>query len=360
MSTFDVWSASRSDERAAWVQAWTNWPMREVFAHPTYCELFCQESDIALCATMATDSTTILYPLILRPISVEPWAQDLTNCRDLTSPYGYGGPYWYGEAPSEKTSEEFWAEFKAWVSGSEIITLFARLSLFPEQLLSLSSAPLEVSPNVVRDLEMTPAALWVDYDRKVRKNVRKAESAGLTVEVDQAGAALDEFLEIYYATMDRQGASPQYYFPRSFFERLVAEIPGGTAFFHIRDPEHCRLITTELCLVSPQYIYSFLGGTLAEYFHLRPNDYLKHEISLWGIRENKRAFVLGGGYHPGDGIFRYKATFAPQSVRIFRTLFEVYDDQTYMELQHRRAGWEFATNGVEWRPNHAFQPSYRS
>lgn len=360
MSTFGIWSASRSDHRAAWVQAWTEWPMREVFAHPTYCELFSRESDTALCATMATDSTTILCPLILRPISVEPWAQDSTNCYDLTSPYGYGGPYWFGEAPSESFAAEFWAEFKTWATATGVVTLFARLALFPEQLLGLPSPPLEISPNVVRGLEITPAALWADYDRKVRKNVGKAERAGLSVVVDRSGSALDEFLEVYYATMDRQRASPQYYFPRGFFEKLVAEVPDGTVFFHVRNPEDKRLISTELCLASPQFVYSFLGGSLGEYFHLRPNDYLKHNISMWGMQENKKAFILGGGYQPDDGIFRYKATFAPDSFRVFRTLFEVYDGEMYSQLQRRRAEWEFATHGFEWRPNHAFRPAYRS
>ena len=58
-------------------------------------------------------------------------------------------------------------------------------------------------------------------------------------------------------------------------------------------------------------LYSFLGGTLSDYFAYRPNDFLKYSIIKWGIENHYKRFILGGGHGTEDGIFKYKKSFAP-------------------------------------------------
>jgi len=87
-------------------------------------------------------------------------------------------------------------------------------------------------PNIVRGLELMPEELWRDFEHKVRKNVNCARRSGLTAEIDLDGRRLEEFLAIYYATMERRGADGGYYFPREFFEaidndRIVAAIAAA-------------------------------------------------------------------------------------------------------------------------------------
>ena len=38
-------------------------------------------------------------------------------------------------------------------------------------------------------------------------------------------------------------------------------------------------ISTELIIVNENVMHSFLGGTISDYFNLRPNDFLKIEIN---------------------------------------------------------------------------------
>jgi predicted N-acyltransferase len=156
--------------------------------------------------------------------------------------------------------------------------------------------------------------------------------------------------------MDRRDASGFYYFPRSFFERLVADLKGRFAFFHAI--HRGTMISTELVLESAHSLYSFLGGSLAEWYHLRPNDLLKHMIIKWGVQRGKHAFVLGGGYAPGDGICRYKRSFAPKGERGFYVAKIVFDPVAYQLLLGDRRRWE-ASQGNQWEPDGSFFPLYR-
>ena len=108
--------------------------------------------------------------------------------------------------------------------------------------------------------------------------MKRALEFGLSVERDANGRRLEEFLGIYEQTMDRRSASTaHYYFGRPFFERLIAQLPQCIQFFHVL--AEGRVVSTELCFVSPEHVYSFVGGTLPEAFELRANDLLNTRSS---------------------------------------------------------------------------------
>ena len=243
-----------------------------------------------------------MLPLILRPLS------DLGGTgRDATTPYGYGGAYvWDDVDPSA-----FWIEVEAWAAANRVVSLFARLSIFPDEILPFPRPTRHALDNVVRDLLPSMDEIFADYEHKVRKNIKKALRSEVTVEIDPAGKWLDDFHRIYVGTMQRRSASESYYFPKEFFSRLIAACPDETMFFHAR--HEGRIVSTELVLVGAGTTYSFLGGTDSEAFDVRPNDLLKHEIIRWSRQAGKRWFVLGGGYQPGDGIYQFKRAFAPNS-----------------------------------------------
>jgi lipid II:glycine glycyltransferase (peptidoglycan interpeptide bridge formation enzyme) len=195
--------------------------------------------------------------------------------------------------------------------------------------------------------------LWMDFEHKVRKNVNKARRSGVTVVVDPAGERLDDFLRIYNETMDRREAGGGYYFGRGFFERIGADLPGQHCYLHAL--HEGEVISTELVLVSEENVYSFLGGTDSRFFALRPNDLLKHEIIAWAKAQGKRRFVLGGGYEPDDGIYRYKLAFAPHGAVPFFAGTRVLRPDAYEALVRARAAAE-----PGWQPRPGFFPAYRA
>jgi lipid II:glycine glycyltransferase (peptidoglycan interpeptide bridge formation enzyme) len=229
--------------------------------------------------------------------------------------------------------------------------------LFPDQLASFDGDVVEDRPNVVRSLGLDVAAIWRDYAHKVRKNVKRARSLNLRVVLDERGEHLDEFLQLYYSTLDRRQAESNYYFPREFFERLCSSLKSQFVFFHVFSGG--AVVSTELVLVSQHNIYSFLGGTREEAFEMRPNDLLKHELILWGKRAGKRAYVLGGGYAIRDGVYRYKLGFAPSGAVPFRTGHIVFDPVAYDQLVEARRAWE-SDQCRPWQPRAGYFPAYRA
>ena len=65
--------------------------------------------------------------------------------------------------------------------------------------------------NIVRKLNMPIEEMMMDFEHKVRKNIKKAIRNNLAVTIDQTGETLETFLEIYYATMQRCDAKEDYF-----------------------------------------------------------------------------------------------------------------------------------------------------
>lgn len=71
---------------------------------------------------------------------------------------------------------------------------------------------------MVADLTKTSAETWNGYTRKLRHDLRRCESTGLTSEADADWAGLDDFIRLYYRTMQRNHAAAFYFFPLEYFQ----------------------------------------------------------------------------------------------------------------------------------------------
>ena len=265
----------------------------------------------------------VLYPFHLRELPSGP------DGHDIVTPYGYGGAFRTGDADPEA----FWAAFDAWAAEQGVVSELVRLSLFHDRLLPYPGTREQRLVNVVRELGHDP---WMDFEHKVRKNVNKARRSGLQVEIDEAGARLDDFLHVYEGTLARRGADERYRFPREFFERIRDRLAGHFVFAHVLDGD--TVVSSELALASATTAYSFLGGTDEAAYAARPNDLLKVELFRWAEAAGKRRFVLGGGYEDGDGIFRYKRSFAPHGLMPFEIGTRVLDQDAYDRLTKDTGG----------------------
>ncbi len=347
--------ASHTVQRRAWLDLWERWPDREVSAHPSYAELFAVPGDQVWCAALDAGNGGILFPLLLRPLAREPWAPAGCEWWDATSPYGYGGPYCWNCDSAAVAG--FWAGLRRWARERQVVSLIARLSVFPEQLAEFDGEVVDIMPNVVRSLESDPEVMWRDYKHELRRSIRWAAQNGVVVEMDPHGARLDEFMDLYHATMERRGATAFYRFPRSFFERIISELPGQFMFFHALHEGKC--VANELTLVSGRHLYSFLGGKNELGRRLDANSLLLHEIAMWGGRIGKQHYILGGGYGEADSIFSFKLQFAPRGVVPFRIGQMVFDPPACEALVNARRAWETA-HGRVWEPRPRFFPPYRA
>lgn len=223
----------------------------------------------------------------------------------VETPYGYGGFLIEGDfAKVFDAYDRFCKEEK-------IAKEFIRFHLFYETHQQFQGLLESKSNNIVRSLTETIEEIQKDFEHKVRKNIKKAVSNGLTMLISKDNKYLNDFLNIYEKTMNRKNATEKYRFDRNYFTTLN-QMEENIMYFFVLHEE--TIISCELVLYDKTRAYSFLGGTLNEYFDLRPNDFLKFEIIKWAKNQGLTHFVLGGGTGSDDGIFKYKKSFAPNGV----------------------------------------------
>lgn len=254
---------------------------------------------------------------------------------DISTPYGYGG-FWI-EGEDYTLLEE---EYEAYCKKSGFISEFVRFNLFSKYREIFNGTIESRTNNVVRSLNLNIDDILMDFEHKVRKNLKKAHRAGLEIEIDENGHRIGEFLDIYYGTMDRNDAKSYFYFPEIFF-KSINNMTGNYVYIHVLYEN--KVISTELVLYGKKYSYSFLGGTIRDYFDLRPNDFLKFEIIKWAKAKGLSHYILGGGYGEDDGIFRYKKSFAPNGVCKYYTGTRVFSSEKYsrlMDIRNKEANFD--------------------
>ena len=274
---------------ATWCRVWEDTRARRPHDHPGFLQMMRSAGCFpAAVAYEHPSGARVLYPFYWRSLDDLPFSSGRNAPSiHIVSPYGYGGPLYEG-APEDRAavSEAFEAMFSDELHVRGAVSEFVREDLCDDRLAIRSQGQrLAQQPNVVVRLDRNPDQVWREYLPKVRKNVNRARQQGLRVVFDPGGTYLDDFLSVYHDTMERTGAAASFFIDKARFELLGGTLgaSGGLTYVHVFAGE--QIVSTELLLLSPDTVYSFLGGTLPDFFEMRPNDLL---IDL-----------LGGALPPG-------------------------------------------------------------
>lgn len=302
--------------------------------------------------TLGAPDGRIAYPLFLRAVDELPFAdRAAAGLFDAATP-PYTGPF-APRSPDEDVRAAFQEALSRWCTEGGVVSEFGHLQPWRARAELLDRPGPELDREIVYvDLTEDPEELWRrSYTHAARKNVKRARREGVRVLAPGDATAARELHRIYEQTMDRQGARESYYFPATYFGAFVEEMPGNS---RIVLAEHGgRVIAATLYLHDDRDAYSYLGGADRDFQHLRPTNAVVHEAIRWAREAGKERLVLGGGYEPGDGIFRFKASFSPlrAELRLYR---RVHLPDEYASL---RDGWR-EYYGTE--PRTAFFPPYRT
>lgn len=264
---------------------------------------------------------------------------------DLSTPYGYGG-FWI-EGNGNRAVNDVYDNYCREMG---YVSEFVRFHLYSDCQNCFNGTVETHAHNIVRDLDSSFEQIEKDFEHKVRTNIRKACSAGLEVEFDPDGKRIDDFLEIYYDTMERTGAEKEFFFSKEFFNELN-QMKDQHVFIHVLYER--KVISSELVLYGTENCYPFLCGTRQEYFNLRPYDYLKYESFKWAKEKGLKRAILGGGYGCNDGIYKFKKSFAPHGVCDYYIGKKIFNKKIYDELVDLRS------NGKHEESQTTYFPAYR-
>ncbi|WP_405292886.1 GNAT family N-acetyltransferase [Algibacter sp. Ld11] len=288
-----------------------------------------KESHLGYFTLEENGNILILMPFIFREIDYKVEGETYF---DVISPYGYSGPL-YNRDTSRAYLLDFWNQVDLWYQEHNVVCEFVRFSLNNNyQFYSGKLVP--TLTNVKGYIMPDEKAQWAAFKPKVRNNYRKAVSNNLRFEIIQDSKntdAVKRFYSVYIETMKRIGAAEEYFYSLAYFQNIVKRNKDNFALAFVYKDD--VVISVELILILRTTLYSYLGGTLAEYFNCRPNDFLKIEVINWARKIGHEYYVLGGGRKDDDNLYQYKKTFFPNdSDVLFYTGRKVVNTKIYKAL----------------------------
>lgn len=321
-----------------WDDAWNSLSrtQRDVFASRHYYRAHalldpCVQPE---CAILCDERGTLLYPYFRHPLSAYPWLNAPAGTSHIITAYGYGGIY--GSRNGEGLLKEFLDCHASHCRATGIVAELIRLNPMTcdQQSLNGFYDLKRVCSHIAVALKRTDQEIWKNYRHNNRKNISKAIRTGIEVVEERIlGGRFADYLEIYEHTMNRREAKRQFYYPPGFYEHLGSTLGDRCRVFYA--VLGGKTISAEIVLCSDTTVYSFLGGTLEDYYEVRPNNLLKHGIILWARDSGFDAYLLGGGPGGSDGIFEYKRSFAPDGEVDFTVASRVHDKGIYDNLIDR-------------------------
>ena len=308
LATAAVTIASELLDRAAWLRAWESLPAecREAYFHPEYVEAAATwEGGRAECLRVSGAGGWMLYPYVRHAVPNGP-----AGAFDVQTAYGYGGPLFVGEWDRDARVEAL-REVGRTLSDRGAVAEFVRCHgrwTDVNALRDAGYAPPVVRTNVTCDLTDAPVSdAWAG---NVRRNLRRAGSAGLRWRIGTTDADLGAFEHLYALTADRLDMAATYRFDAGYFRGLW-QMPRPLVQLVLVETADAKPVAGALVLCGGETAHYHLGGSDFAYQADRPNDLLYLAMAETARAAGCRRICWGGGTSndPADSLFRFKTGF---------------------------------------------------
>lgn len=337
-----------SDER------WRSYLQRlehDIYHLPEYAEVSAQQTGADARAFVAYEGDALLFvPLLLRSL---PQALNApTNWRDATTPYGYPCPLFSSD--SADTTRRLVDAFIGAAREQGVVSVFCRLHPLlhsPTDALARVGQLRHHGQTVYIDTETSRDDLWTQLRSNHRRDLKKLGKQGFYTSHND-WEHYEDFIAIYYATMERLDADEGYFFDRRYFTSLKARLGSRLHLWCVHN-EADEVVAAGLFTSAEQIIEYHLGGTKPDYLRQAPSKLLFHQVSLWAHTEKIRFVHLGGGLGGReDSLFHFKKGFSDH-LADFATFGAVIDDLRYHRLVE---AWQDYSGA---RAEVSFFPAYR-
>lgn len=324
----------------------------------TYVKLCARQENGQAMLFVAHEGTSIFcLPLIIRPVSV---ASQGEKYFDAISPYGYPGPLIYCETDQDQEKERFVLEslkaFQQICQSNGIISVFVRFHPILSPLFNaymLYGCLVRHGETVSIDLTLSEEEMWrqIRYDH--RSGIKKLRSLGHSVGIDSEWVFFEDFLQIYWQSMERCQADDYYYFSAEYFTQLREALGEHLHLCIVQMDEQvaCAGLFTEFNGI----VQYHLSGTRNNFMKRYPSKLMLDYMRRWAKERGNKFLHLGGGVGGhADSLFQFKAGFSKVRHSFYTWRF-ITDKSIYAEMVRQ---WEIK-NGLIADSIEGFFPAYR-
>ncbi|MDF2553882.1 MAG: uncharacterized protein K0R36_2003 [Chryseobacterium sp.] len=283
------------------------------------------------------DRNFIVLPVVIRPI-------ENTVFFDITSVYGYAGPIYRFEDNYNpaKLLSFFKLNFVAFCKEQNIVSVFSRLHPLIDQKPIIAGLGEIVDLNKTVSIDLTKSA---DEQRKEYRKSLKSELNQLSrkeIFVKEAGdkQEIDQFITIYYETMDRVNAASNYYFSKEYFYEFLNNSDFESKL--LIAVKNDRVIAGAIFTMTEKIMQYHLAGTTEEFIRETPMKLILNEARLLGNQVTAENLHLGGGVggQDDDSLFRFKSAFS-KNFKQFSIWKFIVDQKIYDELSKDKTHTSF-------------------
>ncbi|MCP6758877.1 MAG: GNAT family N-acetyltransferase [Fischerella sp. CENA71] len=286
--------------------------------------------------------------------------EEIPEVFDVVSPYGYPGILLSETAANSPDFLELAINNLIFVLRNQnICSAFFRLHPILNQGLEKIYSPdicKITGETVAINLNLSHEEIWTQTHSSHRKIINRQKRNGITVKMVLLDEYLENFLEIYYETMERVGAAKLYYFSQDFFWELSKKLTNNLhlSIVEFENEIMSACLFTECCGI----VQSYLSGTKNKFLKFSPDKIMFDYVRFWAKERGNKFMHLGGGYRgTTDGIYDFKSGFSKLRYK-FLTLRLITDQEKYNYLVYLRA--KFLNQQVETLLDSSFFPAYRS
>lgn len=320
----------------------------DIYDRPEYVAICAKYEKATPTAFYASEGTNFcLIPLLRRTLPAQLGAP--ASWSDAVSPYGYSSALFSGDAGWALRAVS--ALIRA-CAESGIISVFIRVHpLLATPVGVLESAGIRVlhGSTVYVDLTLPAEELNAQLRKCHRVEIRRLRDRNFKVIIDD-WSLLEEFMQIYWAGMQRLDADQYYFFPADYFYDLRSSLGPLLHLLSVIGPDS-SVAAAALFTETDGIVQYHLSGTAQAYRHCAPSKLMIEHAITWAKSAGNRILHLGGGVGSrNDGLYEFKAGFS--SLRSpFYTWRLISDPERYSTLADAA--------GASGTPADEFFPAYR-
>jgi hypothetical protein len=321
------------------LEAWQSWFDRldgaSPYHSPTYLSTlagdFEQPAETAKAVVLETEDGFVYYPYLERPLSTLPYAEDAdvdtAGYSDIVSSWYYGGPLVQTHADGDPAAlaEQFADAFDDYCRKQNVVAEFVRFDPNRENHRTFEALdPAFNRETVPVDLTGSDDDVWNGYEDRNQRAIKQAWDTEIRVEPTREPSDVAAFHDIYSNAMAARDAAEHYRFSESFFASLLDQ-PDLASLLVAR--YEGSVIGGFIILHDDRVGHHYLSASNPDYWDMRVNNLLYHEVVMYAKETGRELFDFQGGR---PGVFKFKKGFSPDRGEFYvgkRThLPEVYDD----------------------------------